>query len=440
MGSNSLDRVLGSLYKLIDYEKLGSKNPYETDESDLHRFRELLRARGDNHKRYKTILIAGSKGKGSTSAMLESILRADGRRTGFYSSPHLVDIRERFRIDGNIVEAELLSKKLEDILPEALEAGAGQGFRTVFEILTASAFELFAEAGAEIAVIEVGLGGRLDATNVIDPDLTIITPIGLDHTNVLGETYEAIAREKAGILRHGIPLILAIQRPEARKAILLKAESLGAHPIIDINEHNPLKNISLSRSGTTFDYSFSGSNFIGLHIPLLGAHQAENAAVAVSAANYLDVGEAAIREGLGAVDWPARMQIVASSPDILIDGAHSPMAFERLIEAVRAIWRRPPVWLFAANRDKDVPGMLELARGFSAGLYLTSFDWPRAMSVEELKSLAPEGIAVHSNEEALALAREAAGPDGLVVIAGSLYLAGVCWGRFATSGSPRTSS
>ncbi|HHS49611.1 MAG TPA: bifunctional folylpolyglutamate synthase/dihydrofolate synthase [candidate division Zixibacteria bacterium] len=429
---NRLESALERLYSFIDYEKLGAKNPYDTDENDIRRFRELLRSRGDRHEEFTTVLVAGSKGKGSACAMLEAILCADGRRTGLYTSPHLVDIRERFRLDGACVSADILTDKIDALTEAAVDGGAGRGFRTVFEILTASAFEIFAESGVDVGIIEVGMGGRLDATNAIDPDITAITAIGLDHTHVLGDTAEAIAREKAGILRAGTPLVLGRQEESVRRLILDRAKKIGASQVIDLNDARISIN-DISLRSTAFDLSLAEKDYPSLEINLAGAHQAENAAVAIALAKLLTVDKSLIYEGLREIRWPGRMQHVAESPDVIIDGAHSPMAFERLIETLAHIRQTSPVWVFAVNRDKDYPAMIDVVRKFSAGIVFTSFDWPRAVIAQELAEIEPSGIVADNFARAIEIARERAGSSGMVVIAGSLYLAGLALKEFGLS-------
>ncbi|MCK5834007.1 bifunctional folylpolyglutamate synthase/dihydrofolate synthase [bacterium] len=425
MKRSLLESVIENLYSFIDYEKLGGKNPYNTKEEDIERFRRLLCERGNRHKEYKTILVAGSKGKGSTAAMLESMLHIGGYKTGLYTSPHLVDIRERFRIDGRCVEDDVLARKIEDITRMVTEKTGKRGFRTVFEIMTASAFEIFADADVDYAIIEVGIGGRLDATNAIDPDVSIITTIGLDHTHILGDTVELIAGEKACIIRNGKPLIIGYQSQGAHEVILSKARDLGAEPIVDLNVSKPLDNISISRQGTVFNYRDSNCNLSLVELSLIGEHQAENAAIAIAASRLLELDESSIRAGLCCVNWPGRLQLVGTSPDIIVDGAHGPMAFKRLVEAIRQTWGCLPVWIFAANKDKDIAGMLDVVKSCKHNLILTTFDWPRAASPEELLAIAGEGFTTDDFKQALDKARELAGASGLIVIAGSLYLAGV---------------
>ena len=432
----SLEAAIERLYSFIDNERLTGAPVYGTTDLDLDRFRALLAKRGNRHREFRSVHIAGSKGKGSTAAMLDSILRANGVRTGLYTSPHLIDLRERIRVDGRCVDATVFATKLDELTRIAVEASAQRSFRTVFEILTATAFEIFAEAGVEIAVVEVGMGGRLDATNVIDPSLSVITPIGLDHLRALGGTIEKIASEKAGILRRGVPLLLSLQSDAAHRVIRARADEVGAGSVVEIGKDWRIANVRADCAGTTFDLRGQDTYYKDLRTPLLGRFQAENAACAVAAAHMLDADEAAIRSGLSNVVWPARMQLFpqdkfpkSDRADVVVDGAHSPMAFERIIEALAEIWPDiAPVWVFAANHDKDIPSMLDILASRAGGLILTTFDWPRAASPAKLASLAPRADfpvrQMPDVHDALAAAAAIAGPNGLIVVAGSLYLAG----------------
>ncbi|MGC9315775.1 MAG: bifunctional folylpolyglutamate synthase/dihydrofolate synthase [bacterium] len=422
------------LYSLIDYEKLTNPGPYGTTESHLEQFRRVLEDRGNPQFQYPTIHIAGSKGKGSTAAVCESILRSSGYKTGLYTSPHLVDIRERIKIDGKAISKEVFASKILEMTAYAKKIGLQKGYRTVFEILTASAFEIFAEAGIEAAVIECGLGGKLDATNVLRPAVTVITPVGLDHTDILGKTIKEIASDKADIMRPGIPVVLGIQNETASKILNEFAEARGAKLFGEIGKNADVENIRSTKAGTAFGLRFGEKKYSDLKTPLLGKFQAYNSATAVVTIvafrnTGLKISEEAIREGLAKVSWPGRMHLFKTSPEILVDGAHSPMAVEALLDSVREIWpNRPIITVFGANRDKDIHGMINPLAEFSKALALTRFNWPRSAETGYIEGMIEDPkISVGRTEtlpEALGWAKKEAAGDDLIIITGSLYIAG----------------
>lgn len=426
-------KTVDKLYSLIDYERVVNPGPYQTNESHLEKFRGVLSDRGNPQFLYRTIHIAGSKGKGSTSAVCESILRAGGHKTGLYTSPHLVDIRERIRINGKLISREKFARKVSELIEYGREIGLPKGYRTVFEILTTAAFEIFAENRVEIAVIEAGLGGKLDATNVLRPSATVITPVGLDHTEILGDTIEEIARDKAHIFRCGIPVILGPQNSLAREVLAGFASEVGAPIKFEMNRNVFISSVELDSKGTEFDLEIGDNIYKQLRIPLLGKYQTVNTAVAVAAIHSLrecglEIEETAIREGLGKVRWPGRMHLFGGEPEILIDGAHSPMAVESLLESIRGIWpERRLITIFAANRDKDIEGMINQIAPASHKLILTRFDWPRAAKPEEMAKLVEKSKKIAQCENlavALKMAKEEALPEDIILITGSLYLVG----------------
>ncbi len=432
--TNHFEIAVKELYSLIDYEKLTNPGPYGTTESHLEQFRKVLEDRGNPQFKYPVIHIAGSKGKGSTAAVCESILRASGYKTGLYTSPHLVDIRERIKIDGKAISKEVFASKILEMTAYAKKIGLQKGYRTVFEILTASAFEIFAEAGIETAVIECGLGGKLDATNVLRPAVTVITTVGLDHTEILGKTIEEIALDKADIMRPEIPVVLGVQNEKAAKTLNEFAEARGAKPFGQIGKNAIVENIRSTKAGVTYNLCFDGKKYSDLKTPLLGRFQAYNSATAVVTIfafrnTGLKISDKAIREGLARVSWPGRIHLFKTSPEILVDGAHSPMAVEALLDSVREIWpKRPIITVFGANRDKDIQGMINPLAEFSKALVLTRFNWPRAAETVDMEGMldnpkTPIG-RTETLAEALEWAKKEAVGDDLIIITGSLYLVG----------------
>lgn len=428
------EKTIQELYSFIDYEKLVKPQPYDTTEEDLAKFRAVLADRGNPQFKYRTIHIAGSKGKGSTAAICESILRYAGYKTGLYTSPHLIDIRERIKIDGKAISKSDFVDKISELVKYAREIGVPKGYRTVFEIMTAAAFEYFAEKGIDFSIIECGLGGKIDATNVLRPSASVITTVGLDHTAILGDTIGEIAADKAYIIKPQTPVILGPQEDEARDVIYAFARDNNAPVFAEINKNVLISSIRIDENGTTFDLKFDDHKFKALNIPLIGEFQASNAATAVVTVlslrnTAITINETDIRQGLKNVDWPGRMQLFREEPDILVDGAHSPMAIEAIIRSMRTIWPdRKLIFIFAANRDKDIGGMLRPISKEAKSLILTRFDWPRAAKPSDI-ALLVEGaecdvIETNGLNIALEKARNIAAKDDLIVITGSLYLAG----------------
>lgn len=355
---------------------------------------------GHPERAFEAVHIAGTNGKGSVSAMLATMLHASGKRVGLYTSPHLCRFAERIRIGNQPIEDETLYPILEEVLDGAPEL-------TFFEAATLTAFLAFAKSDVEIAVIEVGLGGRLDATNVLpSPLATAITRIAKDHRAQLGDSLEGIAREKAGILKPSVPVVLGPLEAEARDAILEVAQTVRA-PVVfaDTKARSPLLDGALGLSG---------------------AHQRDNAAIALSLARILGVGDEAIAEGLRDVRWPGRLEkIAAEAGTFLLDCAHNPDGASSLAAALRAESLPPSrvALLFGAMADKDWAGMLDLLAPLGEHRIYVS---PGGREPVSPKALAARfgGSIAESVEAGIAEARSAVGKDGLVVVAGSIFLVG----------------
>jgi len=434
----TFDDAIGYLDSFVNFEKR-PPDAQPARSFGLDRIRALLKELGDPHARLPCLHIAGTKGKGSTAAMVESVLRAAGYRVGLYTSPHLVDLRERVRVDGRMISRDDFARLMERTRPHIerireegsrLPPGGAARPPTYFEILTHLAFMYFDEMKVDAAVLEVGLGGRLDATNVIgSPVACAVTSVGRDHTDILGDTLAAIAGEKAGILKPGSPAIVAPQAPEAMDAIRAAAERVGA-PLLLVGQ-----DVELVDDDETFSVRTPDVTYENLRIPLWGAHQRTNAAVAVGLVEvarkkgFDRVTPQAVREGLASVSWPGRIQRVATSPTTVIDGAHNRESVEALLGTLRD--RLPgarPVVVFAAAADKDWREMLACLLPDAKALVATSIGTGRAASPEDIAA-AGEGKCGHVEVEAdpaaaLEQAREIAGKGGLVVATGSLYLVG----------------
>ncbi|GAB4170755.1 MAG: folylpolyglutamate synthase/dihydrofolate synthase family protein [Geothermobacteraceae bacterium] len=369
-----------------------------------------------------SVHIAGTNGKGSTAAMLESVLRQAGVRTGLYTSPHLVSFTERIRIDGVPVgEAEVaeltgdMRRRLEDVPA------------TFFEFTTAMALEYFRAKGVEIAILETGMGGRLDATNAVTPGLCLMTSVGLDHQQYLGETLAGIAAEKAGIIKKGVPILCAPQAPEALEVLRRRADSLGALLLQAGKDW-----LAEPAEEGLLDYRGSVWQLERLRLPLAGRHQVDNAGLALAAAEHLSARYAIeaeqARAGLARARWPGRLQVVPGPPDLLLDGAHNPDGISRLADYLSGVARRPLVWLAAFKDDKDWETAVRRMAGLVDRVICVPLRDqpcvpPKAMAKTCLQ-LGLEAESVESANGGLRRARILAAHDGLVVCAGSLFLVG----------------
>ncbi|MET0593440.1 MAG: folylpolyglutamate synthase/dihydrofolate synthase family protein [Polyangiaceae bacterium] len=368
----------------------------------LERVQAACATWGHPEQRFSAVHIAGTNGKGSVAAMTESIVRASGRRTGLYTSPHLARFAERIQIDGEPVSDELLTATLEEALDRFPEL-------TFFETATVTAFSIFARANVDLAIVEVGLGGRLDATNVLKaPLVTAITRIALDHTDWLGPDLTSIAREKAGILKRGVTAVLGPLDPESRAEIEICAARVGA----------PLR-------PTADDARLAA--FVAAHPPgLAGRHQADNAKIAVALAEELEISPGAIARGLAAARWPGRLETLSTqSGEVLLDAAHNPDGALALAEALatRGRDRTEVALVFGAMADKDAVAMLDLLAPHAAHRIYVVPEGRRATDPATLAARAPGHIAA-SVPDALSRARSGVGPRGLVVVAGSIFLVG----------------
>lgn len=430
------------LAELFSYTQFGIK-------LGLGRARLLLSALGDPQDRFPSIHVAGTNGKGSTAAMAASILQAAGLRVGLYTSPHLCDFSERIRIDGRpIGEADVARHYLyiKRVWASLGKAGVEEGDPTFFELTTAMAFRHFAERRVDAAVIETGLGGRLDATNVLRPIVTVLTTISRDHEAHLGGSISAIAREKAGIIKLGVPVVVGSLVSEAQAVVGQAARERGAK-VVRLGEEFRAESVRLTAAGGTFDWTREDACFAGLSIPLAGAHQVRNAAVAAAAATEaarasggaFDVGEQAVREGLRRVSWPGRFEVLSSAPTVILDGAHNPEGMCALIDALSLLApseRRTLV--FGALADKNAGRMLASAGPAFDRIVLVRPDSERAADPRELADLVPDGpeaIVRGGVGGALAEILDGAGARDRIVVAGSLYLVGEARASFRAAGA-----
>ncbi|HLH38173.1 MAG TPA: folylpolyglutamate synthase/dihydrofolate synthase family protein [Bryobacteraceae bacterium] len=382
-------------------------NEIKTAKLGLDRIRAVLDALENPQRAFRVVHVAGTNGKGSTCAMIEAGLRAAGIRTGLFTSPHLIEPTERIQIDGAPVSTGQFQRAFNVVHETACRLNL-DCHPTYFETVTAMGFWLFRELGVETAVVEVGLGGRLDATNVVDPALAVITPIDFDHEAYLGHTLEAIAGEKAGILKRGAPAIFARQRPEAAAVLERRAGELGI--AVKRAEEFVVRDLQIDARG---------SSFSGIRVPLAGEHQVENAILAALALESLEVPAAGIAE----TRWPGRLEHVSPNPDIILDGAHNPAGARALAQYLQRFYRDRKLWLiFGAMRDKAVEEIAGILFPLAGELIFTAPRYSRALRPEALREIAGRGQPADSIEEALRLA--AAGPDDGIVITGSLFLIG----------------
>ncbi|HEV2123660.1 MAG TPA: folylpolyglutamate synthase/dihydrofolate synthase family protein, partial [Chloroflexota bacterium] len=455
VNQDSYRATLSYLYALTDWER----RPMDRSMRErllLQRPAALLDRLGNPQRRYISILVAGTKGKGSTSAMLAGILRAAGYRTGLYSQPHLHTYRERIRVDGQMIGEEEVVAGIERIRPhaEALEREQSElGACTTYEVGTALALDFFARSSVDVAVLEVGLGGRLDATNIVQAEMAVITSISYDHTAILGNTLPEIAGEKAGIIKAGRP-VLSHPQSEAARTVLARvanernsAFALGGQDWTWSGDHH-----QFSVAGKPGSFWTTPWEEAGLSVPLLGQHQLENAATAVAAAHALHsdasarrlpIPSAAISRGLASVRWPGRFEIVEPEasirqtarratatirwPVVVIDGAHNGDSAAQLAAAIRRHTPYERLWLvLGAGTDKDLAAVVAPLAPLTSGAWAVASRHPRSRSAPDVAEvLQHAGVHAQAKDrvaEGVESALAAAGPGDVVCITGSLYV------------------
>ena len=397
----------------------------------LSRVACLLERLGNPQQKLRCIHIAGTNGKGSTAAFLAAMLEAQGFRVGLYTSPYMESFTNRMGINGEDIGREALVRLVEAVKPhvDAIAATAA-GQPTEFEVVTALAFLYFAAADPDWVVVEVGLGGRLDATNVITPVVSAITNIGLEHTQVLGDTIEAIAVEKGGIIKPGVPVVTAAERAKALGVFRHLAADRGA-TLYEIDKDMTYQITSVSLEGVSFDYQSPWRTLTGLTSSLLGPHQARNAALAMAVRELLPVGfdESAVRQGLATTVWPGRLEVFSRSPLVLVDGAHNTDGIMALRQALGDILGQRKLRLvLGILGDKAVDEILSLIVPLAtAGLIVTKPDNPRAADPQQVATLAANyanGVTITVKEniaDAVFAALASLGEDEAVCVSGSLY-------------------
>lgn len=421
--------ALDTLYGFINYE-IQRQDRYSPEVMTLERPEKLLALMGNPQQRYPTVHLTGTKGKGSVGAMSASILQSAGYRVGLYSSPHLQDFRERFQINQELISHDALAQIVYDLKPYFDQV---EGI-TWFEVITAVAFEYFAREKVDIAVIEVGLGGRLDATNVLHPVVSMITSLSFDHTHLLGNTLASIAAEKGGIIKPGIPVVTAPQAPEAQEVL----------ERIAVERHAPLTLIGRdwqyqvhpeSLNGQSVTISVGGEKRT-YRTALMGQHQAINMTVVLAAMQRVReagfaISEEAIHTGLETVNWPGRLEVVRANPLVVLDSAHNRASAECLRHALRHLFgEKPLVLVFGAKGDKDITGMMEELLPITTSIIVAQAIDSRAESPDAIVNIIRETgytgqiTIVPVVGEAVQQGIEQAGTDGMVCVTGSLYVVG----------------
>jgi dihydrofolate synthase / folylpolyglutamate synthase len=445
---DSYQTALDYLYTFTNFEHKRIEQ-YTPDKIDPTRPAQLLALLGDPHKQYPTIHIAGTKGKGSVAAMSAFCLRAAGLKTGLYTSPHLLEFRERFRVltmadaDGRIPEVDFVA--IVNELSQVVDQVPGL---TWFELVTAVGFLYFARQQVDVAVIEVGLGGRLDATNVITPLVSVITSLSLDHTELLGNTLADIAREKGGIIKPAVPIVTAPQPAEALARLQTISQEKGA-PLTVVGQDLTWEALTSTPTSQTLlvqrrgamvndQLSAKDEGSMKITVPLAGAHQQENAAVTVAALTQVQahlpaLTDGAIMAGIADVSWPGRLQMLhpgsAETPIVLLDSAHNPHSAKVLADALPATYRYRQLWLvLGITADKNISGILQQLLPVADHAVVTRSTHPRAAAPETLAQLAGElgyDVQVYATvAEAVTAVFQAAEPGDLICVTGSIFVVG----------------
>ena len=428
------EQALAYLSQFINYES-GQRVPYAPEHFNLDAFAAFLHELGDPHRAFPSVLIAGSKGKGSTAAMIAAILSQAGLRTGLFTNPHLVTLRERTQIDRQLISesafAALVSELRGHLQPT--QRGRSRRFRTFFELTTALSFLHFARQQVDIAVVEVGLGGRLDATNVLTPQVAVLTPIGLEHTHILGDTLAAIAGEKAGIIKPQACVVSAPQEPEAAAVFEKRCQEQRAM-LSMAGQDFVWQVIGVSAEGTHMRFRGFGREIDDITVSLVGRHQAANAAVAVAVCLQLrqkgwTISDDPIRHALAAVQWEGRAEIIGRQPWVVLDAAHTVESARCLADTLSELFGAERLFLvLGMATDKKVEDVVALLAPLAHEVIVTVFHSPRACKPQRLADeVRRHGVAVRLAEtpgQALALARAKARPTDAICVTGSVLLLG----------------
>jgi dihydrofolate synthase/folylpolyglutamate synthase len=438
----SYQKAIGYLFERTDYEKQ-QRLRYNVTTFNLKRMQKLLSLLGDPHKKIHTVHIGGTKGKGSTATMLAKMLEANGYNVGLYTSPHVVHLHERIMVNSEMISEPQMRDLLNRVYTP-VEKLSKTDPPTFFEIMTALAFMFFVDKEVDIAIVETGLGGRLDSTNVIQPQVVGITSLSIDHSQLLGDTIDSIAEEKAGIFKKGVPAITVQQEPAAMQVLKSRAIALKAplsitgsdidfsHRFETSREHGPHTRICLTTPTSKFEH---------LRVPLHGKHQAINCGLALAMLDKLksigyEIDNEKAAEGLNSVSLAGRMEMIWHDPRIMIDAAHNAASIKALIHAIgQNVPYDSMVVIFGCNSDKDVRGMLEMLQYGADKVIFTRSNSPKAVSPEDLAEMYTEICGkmcqtASSLGQALLLAKSAVSKEDLICITGSFYLIGQAKMRF----------
>ena len=437
------NKALDYLYSFVDYS-LKHSSDLAKAEFNLDRMFALMDLLGNPQAKYPVIHVAGTKGKGSVSALCASALQAAGYRVGLYTSPHLMDYVERIQVNGEPISHQQMIDLVEEIKPVVAQVPK----LTTFEITTALGFLAFAKQNVDAAVIEVGLGGRLDATNIVTPAVSVITSLSYDHMAVLGDTLAKIAGEKAGIIKPGIPVVSSPQKAEALEVLKRIANEKDSRFLL-VGKDVKFERLNSSLEGQSFritdlqpfDHAQGRHSTLNLQLPLLGEHQIQNAVTAYTAlkTSGIEVPDAAIQRGFSQVKWHARFEVVRREPPVIFDSAHNQDSFAKLHQTLDEYFPGRQVYLiFGASEDKNIPGMFAEMKPKIRKLIATRADHPRALPTEEIIHLADQaGLqseAVSPVEAAFRHALELSEKDGSIVLsAGSMFVTAEvmqAWNKF----------
>jgi dihydrofolate synthase/folylpolyglutamate synthase len=433
--SRTYEGALRYIFSHTDYEQM-LRVRYNRDTFSLDRMHLLAKKLGDPQKKFLSAHIAGTKGKGSTATMLAEMLRASGLKVGLYTSPHICDVRERIVINGDMISQAALTRLICEVEPHIEKLSKDKP--TFFEIFTALAFTHFAREGVDIAVIETGLGGRLDSTNIITPAVCGLTSISLDHMHQLGNTTALIAGEKAGIFKPNVPAVSVQQAPEVKRVLRNAAKTINANLMFTGDDIEFSYRVESSRQQgchARICLTTPRSRFEHLSVPLLGEHQALNLGLALAMLDQLKVAgfkiddEQAVK-ALANFKIPGRMELVSTDPRILLDGAHNAASVQALMRAVgQHIPYDSMVMVFGCASDKDIPGMMEQIAGGADKVIFTKSQNPRAADPHELAAAYEERCGrvaqvCETLTEAMRIARSAVSREDLICVCGSFYLVG----------------
>ncbi len=428
------------LLQTIDYEKL-TQYKYDTSTFDLKRMEEMMSSVGDPHKNRKTVHITGTKGKGSTAIIVASLLKELGLKTGLFTSPHLIHLGERMRVNNKMISQKIFVQLINMLKPyiDRVTLKDPILMPTFFEIVTAIAFLYFEREKTDITVLEVGMGGRLDSTNIILPEVSVITPVGYDHTDRLGNTLAEIAYEKAGIIKEGVPVISSIQEPDALSVISKRCKEKRSHLYLvgrDILTGNTKVRKRNGIYGTECEIKTWRNDYENIFLPLVGRHQVENCAAAIgtmeilSETGVIETDNISIINGLAKIRCPARIDVISENPLTILDTAHTVASMKILRESIKENFSfRRLVIVIGLSADKNIEGVLKEISSIADHLILTRTGNPREaepnqMSVEAQRFYHKKPMVIEDIAEALKEAKRFATKDDLICITGSFFLAG----------------